>query len=245
MEVKHKVVLADPKEFIDSLNIVGKLVSEAEFKLSKDGLKIVAMDPANVAMVIFNFKAAGFINFDCPEDAGYGVNFSQLMPVLKRLKGKDAVTIGFGDKIFIKSTGREFEIPILADIETTKDKIPELEFKATVRAKSEEVAEAIEDIKLVTENSGRLVCNKGKFAIIGEGDLSKADVDLVPTEVVVTQEETVEGRYSVEYLGKMMDGKKISDEVTLRYSKDYPLKLEFKSGSIELAFILAPRVDNT
>ena len=57
--------------------------------------------------------------------------------------------------------------------------------------------------------------------------------------------EKVRAKYSIEYLKKMINGSKIADEMTIRFNKDYPLKLEYKAlDKVMLSFILAPRVEN-
>ena len=43
----------------------------------------------------------------------------------------------------------------------------------------------------------------------------------------------------------MINGSKLSNEVSIYFSKDYPLKLEYKTvDKVMLSFILAPRVEN-
>ena len=44
---------------------------------------------------------------------------------------------------------------------------------------------------------------------------------------------------------KMISGSKLSEQTTLSFNNDYPLKLEYKlTDRLLLSFILAPRVDN-
>jgi len=41
-------------------------------------------------------------------------------------------------------------------------------------------------------------------------------------------------------------GSKLTDNVTILFDRDYPLKLDFKEvDKVQLSFILAPRVENT
>ena len=43
----------------------------------------------------------------------------------------------------------------------------------------------------------------------------------------------------------MIGASKLADEVTICFSKDYPLKLEYKTvDKLAISFILAPRVEN-
>ena len=53
-----KLVLAEPRYFKESIAIISDLVTEAKFKATKDGLELIAMDPANVAMVIFKLLSS-------------------------------------------------------------------------------------------------------------------------------------------------------------------------------------------
>ena len=38
--------------------------------------------------------------------------------------------------------------------------------------------------------------------------------------------------------------KKIADRVSVGFSKDYPLRMDYKNETMELGVILAPRVEN-
>ena len=43
----------------------------------------------------------------------------------------------------------------------------------------------------------------------------------------------------------MIGGAKLSENVEIRFNKDYPLKIDFKAvDKLLLSFILAPRVEN-
>ena len=238
-----KFSLTKPKKFIDSLGVISKLINEATFNFTKDGLNITAMDPANVAMVILNFKAAGFVEYDCPEDTKFGVDFGKLTLVLKRTK--DILKMEFGDRIVITNTGKttkQFTLPII-ELDDKQQKIPELVFKATAKMQASDLSSAIEDAEIVGE-AAMFACQKGKFGILAESELKSASIDLVPTEIVVAQDEVIKGKYAIEYLKKMVAGSKISEETTIRFGHEYPLKIEFKDTNIDLSFVLAPRVEN-
>ena len=60
-----------------------------------------------------------------------------------------------------------------------------------------------------------------------------------------SKENNIRARYSIEYLKKIIKGSKLSDNMTLLMSNDYPLKVEYKIiDKLSLATILAPRVSN-
>jgi len=109
------------------------------------------------------------------------------------------------------------------------------------------LGDAVEDVSIISE-SVSFSCEPDKFRIIAEGDLSKADIEIKSNDEISIRSETkakVKSKYSVEYLKKMMLGSKLSDMVTVSFSQDYPLRLEYKTvDKILLVFILAPRVEN-
>jgi DNA polymerase III sliding clamp (beta) subunit (PCNA family) len=47
----------------------------------------------------------------------------------------------------------------------------------------------------------------------------------------------------LEYLSKFVKAKSISDKVLLRFSDDYPLRMDFAGSKLGMGFILAPRVE--
>ena len=89
---------------------------------------------------------------------------------------------------------------------------------------------------------------KGQLLVKAEGDLSKALIEIKSGEETVIKTESAnkfKAKYSIEYLKKMIAGGKLSDNVSIYFNTDYPLKVEYKvTDVLLLSFILAPRVDN-
>ena len=105
---------------------------------------------------------------------------------------------------------------------------------------------AIEDVDIVAE-SASFKANSNKFMITAEGELNTAKIEIPKddnTSIKLAGTEDISSKYSVEYLKKMAQGSKLSEKVNVNFSKDYPLKLEFKEETFELSYILAPRVEN-
>jgi len=246
-----KLVLAEPKYFKDSISIISELVTEAKFKVNQDGLELVAMDPANVAMVIFKLLSSSFTEYSAKKPEEIAINLNNLKQILRRAKADDVLTLETTDdnklKIQLKSdTVRSFSIPTL-EIEDKEQKVPELRFPIVVEADSDLLSEAIEDVSVVAE-SVTFLGEKDQLSVKAEGDLSKAFIEIKPSErtVIKTDSESkFKAKYSLEYLKKMINGGKLSKTVSLHFNTDYPLKLEYKVTDIlSLSFILAPRVDN-
>lgn len=246
-----KLVLAEPRYFKDSISIISDLVSEVKFKASPDGLEMVAMDPANVAMVVFKLLSSCFTQYDVKETEEIAINLNSLKQILRRAKSDDMLTLETTEdnklKIILKSnTIRSFSIPIL-ELEDKEQKVPELEFPISVEMNSDMLTDSVEDVSVVAE-SVTFLGEANQLSVKAEGDLSKAFIEIKPgdnTVIKSTSPEKCKAKYSLEYLRKMIAGGKLSDKVSIHFSTDYHLKLEYKIvDRLMLSFILAPRVDN-
>ena len=246
-----KLVLAEPKYFKESIAIISDLVSEAKFKVTPSGLELVAMDPANVAMVIFKLLSSCFTQYEVKEPEELAINLNNLKQILRRAKPNDMLTLETTDdnklKIIMKSdTVRSFSVPTL-EIEDKEQRVPELTFPLIVEMNSQLFAESIEDVNVVAE-SVTFLGEKGQLLVKAEGDLSKAFIEIKPdehTQIKTSSADKFKSKYSLEYLKKMVAGGKLADQVSLHFNTDYPLKLEYKIiDKLLLSFILAPRVDN-
>lgn len=242
--------LSESKYFKDCIMIIADLVSEARFKFSEDMLEMIAMDPANVAMVIYKLFSSSFTEYDFKEDLEIGINLGNLKQVLRRVGNNDSLEVDISDNKFnIKIVGnstRTFSLPLL-DIEERQQKIPELKFPIKVTTSTGMLADAIDDADIVGE-SVAFLADSDKVTVAAEGDLSRVKVEIKKdenTEIKSETENPVKAKYSIEYLKKMVQGSKISGRVSMYFNTDYPLKIEFlEVDKVYLGFILAPRVEN-
>lgn len=245
-----RLTLADPGYLKESISIISDLVNEARFKITPDAIELVAMDPANVAMVIFKLLSSSFTEYDVKKDTEIAINLANLKQVLRRASSKDMLTLEMEDnrlKIELRGgTIRTFNLPII-DLEEKEQKVPDLKFPVTIRTSSSILNEAVADVDVVGE-SVAFIAEPKKFTLQAEGDLNQATIDMKEdesTKISMNGDERVKAKYSIEYLKKMINGSKLSDEVIIQFSKDYPLKLEYKTvDKVMLSFILAPRVEN-
>jgi len=246
-----KLTLAEPTYLKESISIISELVNEARFKVTKDAIELIAMDPANVAMVIFKLLSSAFTEYDVKEDVEIAINLGNLKQIIKRAGSDDMLSLELtsDNKLQITLKGkstRTFSIPII-ELEEKEQKIPELNFDVSINLPSPVLDSAVEDVDIVAE-SVSFIGEKEKFTVSAEGDLSKAKVEIEKGDDIKIEAkgtDPVKSKYSIEYLKKMITAGKIADNVDVNFSKDYPLKLEYKVvDKVQLAFILAPRVEN-
>lgn len=246
-----RLTLAESRLLKDSIGIISELVSEVNFKIDKNKIEIIAVDPANVVLVVFKLLSSAFIEYEVRKDVNIAVSLDNLKQVLRRIKPTDTLTLELDEeknrlRLLLKGDShRTFNLSLI-DVEDKEQKIPELEFPVKIELNSQVLEEAIEDVGIVAESVAFNV-TKDKFVIESEGHFSDANVELKKDEETLINliGDGTRAKYSVEYLKKIVKGGKLADKATVQFDKDYPLKVDFTVlNKLSLSFILAPRVDN-
>ncbi|MFT4312534.1 MAG: proliferating cell nuclear antigen (pcna) [Candidatus Woesearchaeota archaeon] len=246
-----KLSLTEPKFFKDSISIISELVTEARFTIGPQGITLVAMDPANVAMVIFKLLPSLFAEYQLKEQVDVSLNLNNLKQILRRVGSNEVLTIELENnaKLILTISGkstRRFSLPIIST-EEKEQKTPTLAFHTTIVMNVDRFNEAVEDASIVAD-SLVLQSDGNKFIVSAVGDMNNADIEMPAEEnlkIESEDEDVAKSRYSVEYLKKMVGGSKLSDTVKIQFKKNYPLKLEYVcTDKVQLSFVLAPRVEH-
>jgi proliferating cell nuclear antigen len=233
--------LNEPKLLADSISLISELVSEVKLKITRAGLNIVAVDPANVALVSLKFPAALFSEFKTEEEENLGLNLEDLKQILRRADASSSLTLEKEDnklKISIQSTVKRTFNLALINLDAEEKKIPELEFNSKVEINSEIFSNAIEDAAIISDSCSFSV--KDKFIIEARGNLHSTKTEFSSDEAKFSGE--AKSKYSIEYLQKFIKASRFAERVNLQFSNDYPARIDFK-GPAEVTFILAPRVE--
>jgi proliferating cell nuclear antigen len=232
-----------PKILSDAISIISEIVSEVRIKLNEDGMSIVAVDPANVAMVIFKFPKESFSQYQTGNET-WGINLSDLKAIMKRASSSSSVVFEQEDnrlKISIFDKVKRIFNLALIDIESEDKNEPSLNFSCKVEMNSNIFTQAIEDCSIVADSCS-FILGKEFFIVEGAGSLNSARAEFSGDEANFNG--IGRSKYSLEYLMKFIKAGKISDKVVINFSSDYPLKLDFPGNEMGMGFVLAPRVEN-
>ncbi len=93
-----KLVLAEPIFLKESISIISELVNEVRFKVDKEKIELIAMDPANVAMIDFKLLSSAFIEYTIEKPTEFAINLGNLKQVLRRVKQTDTLTLELDTK---------------------------------------------------------------------------------------------------------------------------------------------------
>jgi len=236
------VKLDNPILLSKIIELISELVMEVRVKINEFGLSIIAIDPANVAMVGFKLPKNVFSQFETGEEI-LGINLENLKQILRRCgsgsslileKKENLLHIQIQDRI-----KRNFTLNLI-EIEGEEREMPNLEFNSKVELNSIDLIASIEDCAVVADACSFII-NEGRF-IIEAKSLNSAMSEFSGDEAKINAE-NCKSRYSLEYLQKFMKGAKLCEKTILYFANDHPLKIEFRNESMELSFILAPRVE--
>ena len=234
--------LDNPKIFTDIISMISELVTEVKIKVNKEGLSIVAIDPANVSLVSFKMPSSSFSALEVGEET-LGISLDSLKSVLKRSSAGSSLIMQTEDntlKIEINDKIKRVFKLALINLEQEEKTMPVLDFSCKVEMPSSDFSEAIEDCSIVADSCSFSI-SQNKFVIEGKG-LNSASSEFLGEETKIGGEG--KAKYSLEYLQKFIKACRLAEKVKILFSPDYPLKLEFKADNFELAFVLAPRVEN-
>ncbi len=237
-----RVKLENPILLTKAVELISELVTEVRIKVSEFGMSIIAMDPANVAMVGFKLPKTAFSEFETGSET-LGINLDNLKKILRRVGVGSSLIIEKKDNLLsiqiLDRIKRNFTLSLI-DIESSDKEMPNLEFSSVVELSSVDLIASIEDCAVVSDACAFII-NNGKFIIEAKG-LDSAMSEFSGDEARI-QAEPCKSRYSLEYLQKFIKGAKLCEKTILRFANDHPLKIDFNIEHMNLSFILAPRVE--
>ena len=237
-----RVKLENPILLTKAVELISELVTEVRIKVSEFGMSIIAMDPANVAMVGFKLPKTAFSEFETGSET-LGINLDNLKKILRRVGVGSSLIIEKKDNLLsiqiLDRIKRNFTLSLI-DIESSDKEMPNLEFSSVVELSSVDLIASFEDCAVVSDACAFII-NNGKFIIEAKG-LDSAMSEFSGDEARI-QAEPCKSRYSLEYLQKFIKGAKLCEKTILRFANDHPLKIDFNIEHMNLSFILAPRVE--
>jgi proliferating cell nuclear antigen len=244
------IKLDESRILSNTVAVISDFITEATFHFNKEGVRLTAMDPANIAMVILDILPSAFTSYQIDNAEEVTINLDNLKQALRRVKPTESIALtAEGNRLVLTIFSRsvkKFQIPMLE--KETKDKqAPNLEFAAQIEMDAKEFRDFVDDASVVGD-ALTFTADSDKLKLMAGDTGSKVNIELgKSSETILNMEvkETVSSIYSVEYLKKMAKAAVLSDTALFQFSSDYPLRIDFKSiNKLQMSFILAPRIEN-
>ena len=231
----------------ETVNVISTLINEAKFKITGDGIRVMAVDGSHIAMIDLSLKASAFEEFRADE-MDLGIDLEKLKTVLRNSKSEDTIHILYNSDrniLEFKLDDIEMTMALLDSSNMSEPKVPELEHKAKVvvgKDLMERGLKAASDVGTYVEFN--ITPEEMVIRTEGETDTMNMHLSKDKLDELVCDEE-VKSKYSLEYITSIIKSAS-AEVVTLQLSADYPVKLEFDlaKGNGHARYMLAPRVDN-
>lgn len=245
------------RECIESITAV---VDEGKLRITEDGLKLRAVDPANVAMLSFELTRDAFDDFRFEKESGAeaaaeakaaietGIDFVKLRDILG-IGGREAVNLKLDEraqKLFTTMDSLAYTISLLDPVSLRKEpKVPELEFPVQVVIEIDEFRRTIRAAEKIGDHIV-LGVDGEEFYMEVEGEMDKLRLGLRKEQLIHMTPGTLHSLYSLDYIAQMSKGMSHADNVTLNLGKDYPLQIDFEvaDGKGKVSYLLAPRIES-
>ena len=246
MEAEFK----DVELFKKIMDAVGALMSDVSLDFDTEGFTIKAMDPANIAMILFEGKKSLFSSFVVEKSTKLSVSLDDLNGILKTIKKDDKVRLNDSkNKLNLDIRGKNkmhFSIPLI-DENYTAQKVPQLKFTADFSILGAVIKDAIKAANLVDDSIHFTV--DGQRLIIGSRSEEKEFSEEMSMNenkelLDIKSEGTTRAKYSIEYLIKVLGIVDPEKPLKMSFSNNYPMKLEYGINTdASISFILANRIE--
>jgi len=231
----------------DTIDAVDCLVNECKIHLDEDGLRIAAVDPANVGMVALDLNAPAFESY-AAGGGTIGVDLERLGDVVGMADSGDLVHLRLDAetrKLHIDAGGLSYTLALI-DPEAIRQEpdIPDLDLPATTRLPAGEPERGVTAADLCSDHI-TLGADDDAFLMTAEGDTDDVRVTVFSEDCARhATSESVRSMFSLEYLDDMTGP--MAGDVTVRLGDEFPVKLvwEYAEGHGEVTMALAPRIQS-
>jgi proliferating cell nuclear antigen PCNA len=217
------------------------------------------MDSSRVSIFEIELPALWFEEYEIDNPVTIGISSSMIFKVLNtREKSQEMIwTVADTDaeKLELHFTcenkaifDKRFELPLM-DLDYELMNIPSTESQAELTIPSGTFANIINQLKLFGETL-EIKCDEEKIEMLSLSvDLGKMAVDINIddlTEYSINEGQTMNLSFSLSILHNICMYSKLTKEVEIKLTENFPLKLEYKLGDDggKMTFYLAPKISD-
>jgi len=244
-----KIDMNEMGEFKGAIEALGNLIDEGAFAFKKEGISLHALDPSQIAMVIFTMPGNAFADYSVDGSQVIGINLDNFNKILARGgKGGKVSIFDEENKVVVQFLGekskKSFKIPII-EVGAGIEREPKVEYDVKVMMNAGAFKDVIRDIALVSSHITFEVKGK-KLRISASGDNAEADLEFDEGDASIKSIETqsaARATFPVQYLDDMVKGADGNADIELGLKTNAPIKIKYALGNAAFTYYLAPRID--
>lgn len=232
------------KTFLRGIGAIA--VSEAKLRFTSDGLKVSAVDPANVAMIHATIDRTAMDVYSAPEEElVVGIDVARLYEMAKGFKDKEPVELIVEDsRIKLKNKNLTYSVALIDPNAIRKEpKLPEMDLPMKVVLGIDSFKQAVQAANKISDHV-ILRCDGDKFYIEAKGYVDAIKTIFDDTELIEFVKAEAKTMFSIEYLLEFCKAGNKLDIIDIRLGTDYPGFFSFRDSAVELLYVLAPRIEN-
>ena len=239
-----KLELSNTKIVKDSLETICLIIEELSFECDAESIRLRALDKSHITFIDLEWKHHLFDSYVCDEPTSFCVDASELLRIIKRIKGDDVLSMSLDEgNLILTYNGdsvRTFKLRLI-DVEYETPVPPNVEYPVTLEIPVNVFSDAISDAELYGEKIS-LSCDNDYFITSADGEFGVNHNRYLHGESIG---DYVKSTYSIPKIKEMLKAKNLSHEVKLGLGDDLPLTLEYHSptNDYKLGFLLAPRLE--
>ena len=224
------------------------ILTDVNLQISKDGLKIIAMDGSKVAIINLKLEASKFEEFYCNKELKVGINMTSLHKIIKSIKNNDIlclyITENENNKLCIEINNKEKKTNILTtlkllDIDEDILEIPNIKFDSVITMPSNDFQNYIRELSIIT-NKVKIESVDSKFTLYGHGDFAETIINIGEISNDSNSNVATE-TFNLKYLLLFTKSTNLCTTVEIYLKNKFPLILIYNVANLgKLQYCLAP-----
>jgi len=255
-----KLIISDKQKkelFLALFQILKGCTNIVSIIFNDDHIYMQGMDRSHVCLFDIKIKSGWFDKYEICHEDNKNISFdsSTLHTILGIAKDGQDISIfydGDADKLNIElisdssiNYNKYFSIP-LTEYESELLHVPDTDYDAEFSMNAKKLYEITSQM-IIFGNDIKINCCDEKVNLSTNGELGDMLVTIPIddlNEYSIAEDETIDLMYSLTFVHKMCLTTKLSVDVNISISKDYPMKIAYDLGdNSQLLFYLAPKIE--
>lgn len=232
----------------DAIAALAVIVDEVRFKIKPEGISVKAVDPANVAMGVFELGSSAFDEYSADE-CEIGIDLNKITDLLGITDKSDTVRMELEEgnhKLLIDVGGLSYTLSLL-DPSTIRaePRVPQLELPVKVVLNGADLRRAVKAAEKISDHM--LMGVSGDiFFMEAKGDTDQVRLEMGRDQLIDLKAGEASSLFSLDYLTDIVKPTNKVNEVTLSLGKDFPVLIDFEiaNGAGRISYLLAPRIES-
>ncbi|MFB6219834.1 MAG: DNA polymerase sliding clamp [Halolamina sp.] len=229
-----------------ALSVVGALVDECRLELAADGLRVRAVDPANVAAVSVRLPGAAFEEYDAAGET-VGVDIERFAEVVGLADAGSTVRLALDTerrRLYLLVGELSYTLGLI-DPEAIREPLDpaEMEYDCPARLAlpGSEVGRIVDAAAMVSDHI-TLGADRERFYAEAAGDTDDVSLAFPSTDLPAFDPADAESLFSLDYLRDLSRPIPSGTEVAVELGTEQPVVLSFDLGETgEATYLLSPR----